>query len=146
MISYCDVIIIGAMLLTPHRHLSEVMLREIGHIPGPELEFADDREAYPESLHTSRPCSICCSHGNLQSKLAPPTRSFTSYGGGLGSIPRFEICSTDTRSPRQGGEGGLCAPRNVLLLQQLTFQWVGTFQLSSAYALGRVSFPRPLHK
>ena len=34
------------MLLTPHRHLSEVMLREIGHIPGPELEFADDREAY----------------------------------------------------------------------------------------------------
>jgi anaphase-promoting complex subunit 1 len=29
-----------------NRHLSEVMLREIGHIPGPELEFAEDRESY----------------------------------------------------------------------------------------------------
>ncbi|CAI8050482.1 Anaphase-promoting complex subunit 1 [Geodia barretti] len=29
-----------------NRHLSEVMLREIAHVPGPELEFADDRESY----------------------------------------------------------------------------------------------------
>ena len=29
-----------------YRHLTEVMLREIGHIPGPELEFAEDRESY----------------------------------------------------------------------------------------------------
>ena len=28
------------------RHLSEVMLQEISHIPGPELEFAQDRESY----------------------------------------------------------------------------------------------------
>ena len=27
------------------RHLTEVMLREIGHIPGPELEFAEYRES-----------------------------------------------------------------------------------------------------
>ena len=58
MISYCDVIIIGAMLLTPHRHLSEVMLREIGHIPGPELEFADDREAYSLSRVTTHQSSV----------------------------------------------------------------------------------------
>ena len=29
-----------------NRHLTEVMLCEIGHIPGPELEFAEDRESY----------------------------------------------------------------------------------------------------
>ncbi len=29
-----------------NRHLVEVMLREIGHAPGPELEGAEDRESY----------------------------------------------------------------------------------------------------
>ena len=28
------------------RHMTEVMLREIGHVPGPELDFAEDRESY----------------------------------------------------------------------------------------------------
>ena len=28
------------------RHIAEVVLREIGHSPGPELEFAENREAY----------------------------------------------------------------------------------------------------
>ena len=29
-----------------NRHMTEVMLREIGHTQGPELEFAEDRESY----------------------------------------------------------------------------------------------------
>lgn len=29
-----------------NRHLVEVMLREIGRLPGPELEFAENRESY----------------------------------------------------------------------------------------------------
>ena len=33
-------------LASGNRHLVEVMLREIGHAPGPELEFAEDRPSY----------------------------------------------------------------------------------------------------
>ena len=29
-----------------NRHLTEIMLREIAHIPGPEPEFAEDWELY----------------------------------------------------------------------------------------------------
>ena len=28
------------------RHVVEVMLKEVGHPPGPELEFAENRESY----------------------------------------------------------------------------------------------------
>ena len=35
-----------AAVPVPCRHMCEVMLREVGHIPGPELEFAEDRESY----------------------------------------------------------------------------------------------------
>lgn len=38
---------IGLLYLgSAHRHMVEVALRQIGHAPGPELEFATDRESY----------------------------------------------------------------------------------------------------
>ena len=43
--SMCVIFNVVLMVII-HRHLSEVMLREIAHVPGPELEFADDRESY----------------------------------------------------------------------------------------------------
>lgn len=33
-------------LASGNRHLVEVMLREIGRPPGPEMEFAENRESY----------------------------------------------------------------------------------------------------
>ena len=38
---------VGLLYLgSAHRHIVEVALRQIGHAPGPELEFAVDRESY----------------------------------------------------------------------------------------------------
>ena len=38
---------VGLLYLgSAHRHMVEVALRQIGHAPGPELEFAVDRESY----------------------------------------------------------------------------------------------------
>lgn len=38
---------VGLLYLgSANRHMVEVTLREIGHTPGPELEFAENRESY----------------------------------------------------------------------------------------------------
>ena len=38
-------------LASGNRHMVEVMLREIGREPGPEMEFAENRESYALSAH-----------------------------------------------------------------------------------------------
>ena len=35
-----------------NRHLAKVMLCEIGHTPGPKLDFAEDRESYALGMIT----------------------------------------------------------------------------------------------
>ena len=38
---------VGLLYLgSAHRHMVEVALKQIGHTPGPELEFAENRESY----------------------------------------------------------------------------------------------------
>ena len=38
---------IGFLYLgSTNRHMVEMALRQIGHVPGPELEFSKDRESY----------------------------------------------------------------------------------------------------
>lgn len=38
---------VGLLYLgSTHRHMVEMALKEIGHTPGPELEFAENRESY----------------------------------------------------------------------------------------------------
>ena len=77
-----------------NRHMVQVMLREIGHPPGPELEFAEDRESYALSaglalglitlgvcyMHAS-PVRISCS------ELHPSSPFFYSLLLSLPSLP-----------------------------------------------------------
>ena len=38
---------VGLLYLgSTHRHMVEIALKQIGHAPGPELEFAENRESY----------------------------------------------------------------------------------------------------
>ena len=94
------------------------MLREIGHIPGPELEFVEDRESY---------ICPCCRAGSKRDHTRGKTLSLTHYYTFVNA--RLDLVDHNFYELDQGlvlvshGPSAVRYPPSYIVLNHTQLQW-----------------------